>query len=158
MRSVPESLRFLTGARVYFDTNVFIYGVEGGDSWRPLWGALWGMAQGGQMQVVSSELTLAEALVQPIRTVNREAQRELGSLLVPSEVLALIPISRPILLEAARLRALHQLEMPDAIHAATAKAGRCQYFLTNDKKLAEAAGAKMVVLQRLREELAAESN
>jgi predicted nucleic acid-binding protein len=40
--------------------------------------------------------------------------------------------------------------MPDAMHAATAKIARCRFFLTNDAKLAEAAGARAVLLERLR--------
>ncbi len=50
------------------------------------------------------------------------------------------------MLEAARLRALHALEMPDAIHAATAKTSRCTHFLTADALLAQAIGARAVNL------------
>lgn len=155
MTPIPGGLRFLIGARVYLDTNVFIYGLEGGDSWRPLWSALWQLVQDKQIQAVTSELSLAEALVQPIRKVDRKAQAEFGKLISPAEELAVIPISRQILLEAARLRALRSLEMPDAIHAATAKIARCRFFLTNDAQLAEAAGARAVLLERLQESLEA---
>jgi predicted nucleic acid-binding protein len=42
----------------------------------------------------------------------------------------LLPITRPILLEAARLRAATKLKTPDAIHAATAMDAGCALFVT----------------------------
>lgn len=60
----------------------------------------------------------------------------------------MLPIRRAVLLEAARLRGLHVLEIPDAIHAATAKIARCTHFLTADVLLAQTIGARDVNLSK----------
>lgn len=44
------------------------------------------------------------------------------------------PITRPILLKAAALRAAHGFRTPDAIIIATALLGRATLLVTNDKK------------------------
>ena len=56
-------------------------------------------------------------------------------LLQPSDHLAVVPVERPILIEAARQRAALRLRMPDAIHVATAVTAGCDVFLTNDSRL-----------------------
>lgn len=40
-----------------------------------------------------------------------------------------------LLAEAARLRAISRIKLPDAIHAATALQRECTSFLTNDDRL-----------------------
>ena len=49
--------------------------------------------------------------------------------------LAMVPVSRTILIDAARLRANSGLRLPDAIHVATAVAAGCPIFLSNDRRL-----------------------
>ena len=83
------------------------------------------------MTVFSSELTLLETLVRPPRlddqgvAARREALwRQAGTLL--------LPITREVLREAARLRAaIPTPRTPDAIHAATALLHGCAMFLSN---------------------------
>lgn len=48
----------------------------------------------------------------------------------------IIPIERQILIEAARIRAdLPNIQLPDAIHLATARNTHSHKFITNDKRL-----------------------
>lgn len=49
--------------------------------------------------------------------------------------LKLIPVSKDILIEAARIRAKYNYRSPDAIHLATAKKLKCESFYGSDKKL-----------------------
>lgn len=139
-------LEFLRGARAYFDANVFIYRVEDDPQWRGVLDELWKMLEGGWLKAVTSELSLAESLVWPIKAKNRSAQSEFARLISAQSPVLVLPIGREVLLEAARLRALHAIEMPDAIHAATAKIARCTHFLTADALLAQAIGARAVNL------------
>lgn len=151
MTLTPQSepkLEFLRGARAYFDANVFIYRVEADPKWREVTDELWAMLEGGWIKAVTSELSLAEILVRPIRERNRGAQSQTALWFGADSPVSVLPISRAVLLEAARLRALHALEMPDAIHAATAKIARCTHFLTADVLLAQTVGARAVNLSK----------
>jgi len=54
-------------ARIYIDTVVWIYAVEQDLSYGSLLAALWAKLQAGKIEVLTSELTLMEVLVIPIR-------------------------------------------------------------------------------------------
>jgi predicted nucleic acid-binding protein len=56
-------------------------------------------------------------------------------LLQDHRLLTVGPVTREILIEAARLRGLSRIKLPDAIHAATALQKGCSSFLTNDDRL-----------------------
>src|SRR5436305_2803354 len=93
------------GKKVYLDANIIIYSVEGfadlADQIRALLAALDGM----EIVAVTSELTLAEVLVKPLKDQNQTAEQAYKTFLTPTPVLQLIPVSRDVLEEAARLRA-----------------------------------------------------
>ncbi len=137
MDSLPEKWRWLRGARVYVDANAWIYAREAEPKWDEL-RAFFALARQGHWKLVTSELSLAEALVWPIKNRDRRAQSDFASDLERAPHLVLVSVSRAVLLEAATLRATRSLEMPDAIHAATAKLSRCSHFLTGDELLARA--------------------
>lgn len=141
-----SSLSFLRGGRAYFDANIFIYRVEADPKWSRTLDELWAMLQGDWLKSVTSELSLAEGLIEPIRTKDRGVQREIARLISAQGKIQVLPVKREVLIEAARLRALHGLDMPDAIHAATAKLARCTHFLTADVFLAQVVGARAVDL------------
>lgn len=82
--------------------------------------------------VVTSELTLAETLVGPIKANNLLIQQTYRSFLTTTAILEVAPVSRRILEAAAQLRATTKLKLPDAIHLATALQYQCDSFLTND--------------------------
>lgn len=137
MDSVPLKWHDLRGGRVYVDANAWIYAREPDAKWDDLRSFL-GCARTGAWKLVTSELSLAETLVWPIKTRDRRGQSEFQQELQNAPHLVVVPVSRAILVEAATLRATRSLEMPDAIHAATAKLARCSYFLTGDEELSRA--------------------
>ncbi|MFL6210796.1 MAG: type II toxin-antitoxin system VapC family toxin [Pyrinomonadaceae bacterium] len=137
------------GAQVYLDTNIVIYAVEGfvdlADQLQALLQALDNM----EIVAFTSELTLAEVLVKPMQDQNQQAQRAYETFLTPSPALQVVPISRSILTEAARLRATTKLKLPDAIHLATADLSGCSSFLTNDDSFKSVASAKIKILSEI---------
>lgn len=140
------SLNLSAGAVVYVDTQVLIYTVERHAVYGPLLRPVWETAKSATVQVISSELSLLETLVQPIRTGNVALQSDYQKALLTTE-LRLLPITRAVLLDAARLRAgVAALRTPDAIHAATAQAAGCTMFLTNDRGLRQVPGLPVVLL------------
>jgi predicted nucleic acid-binding protein len=118
--------------RYYLDTNVIIAIVE---TPRPLTAAQLRFVRSmdsGAVRAVTSELTLAETLVKPMSVGNPSVVRNYLSFLSGRTALRVVPVSRDIVIEAARLRAVSRAKLPDALHVATARVSRCQYLLTND--------------------------
>lgn len=64
------SLTLPASGLVYIDTMTLIYTVERYPAYLPLLQPLWLAAQAGTIQVVSSELTLMETLVGPLKSGN----------------------------------------------------------------------------------------
>jgi predicted nucleic acid-binding protein len=69
-------------------------------------------------------------------------------MLAPSTWLAVVPIERSILIEAAKLQAELKLRLPDGIHIATAVATDCSTVLSNDRRLQAPPGIKLVRLKQ----------
>lgn len=139
-------LNRIIGTRVYLDTNLFIYALEGfpefADTIRELFAAI----ENGALSAITSELTLAETLVKPFMDNDSQRQQAYLDAIQTSDVLTVLPVSREILIEAARLRSSSSLRLPDAIHLATALSAGCTSFLTNDRKIAALPGISIVTL------------
>jgi predicted nucleic acid-binding protein len=126
----------IEGDRIYLDTNIIIYALEGYSAYVSSLKWLFAAIDEGKLKALTSELTLAESLIKPIMDDNVYLQNVYMEALQPSQGLSVIPINRGILIEAAKLRArLETLNLPDAIHLATAHVHHCTSFLTNDKRL-----------------------
>ena len=137
----------LAGKTIYLDTNVIVYAVEGFDEHQAFLNALFQLFDAGAAFALTSELTLAEALVRPLQIGRQDVVDLYLDLLQGSERLKVLPIDRPILIDAARQRAALGIRLPDAIHVATAVAGACEVFLSNDRRLRLPGG---LMLQSLR--------
>lgn len=95
----------------------------------------------------TSELTLLETLVVPIREVDQTAAWEgfgysarrdwyRHNLVEDGVLIRTIPITRDILIQAAAIRArVRSIKTPDAIHLATALLSGCEHFVTADTEL-----------------------
>lgn len=133
---------------VYVDTAPLIYSVERRPDYATLLMPLWSASKSGQIQVVSSELLLVEALTGPLKSGDARVLADYEKILTSSE-LSLLPISADLLRDAARLRATFNLKTPDAIHAATALASGCAQLITNDGDLTRVAQLNVTVLRDL---------
>jgi predicted nucleic acid-binding protein len=117
---------------LYLDASVVIYSVETHSTYWPLLKPLWEKANLGEVSLVSSDLTILECLVRPLKTRDQIILTAYEELFESADW-RLLPLMRPILREAAQLRAdIPALRTPDAIHAATALFSGCTAFLTND--------------------------
>ena len=133
---------------IYVDTSVVIYTIEGNPDYYSLLEPLWSKFYAGEIQIISSDLTLMEVLVVPLRNGNNVLVADYEELLLSSQV-QLIPIDRSILRQAANLRATTSLKTPDAIHAATALSVGCNQFITNDKGFRNVPGLPVVILSEI---------
>ncbi len=124
------------GSRIYLDVNVFIYAIEGYAQFESFLVELFDQIDSGFFEAVTSELSVAEALVKPAMDHNAELEKVYLEAIQSTSRLQVIPITRDILISSAQLRGKHpQLRLPDAIHLMTAEATACQSFFTNDKQI-----------------------
>lgn len=120
---------------VYFDTNVFIYSTDGYEEYLDLLKAIFEHIAENQLLVITSELSLAECLVKPVKDDNKEAITQFEQHMQTSSSMKVKAVSRGILRQSASVRAEMGLKLPDAIHMATAIDQDCKTFISNDKKL-----------------------
>jgi predicted nucleic acid-binding protein len=140
------ALTLPTSGAVYLDTDAIIYSVE---KIAPYWAILeplWSAAQSGLFVVIASELTLMEPLVRPIQIGDAALEKTFRMLLTATREVQLMPVSRSILEQAARLRAATGLKTPDAIHATTARAEHVALFVTNDPGFKRVPGLPLALL------------
>jgi predicted nucleic acid-binding protein len=97
----------------------------------PLLQPLWQAAKGKTIEIVSSDLTLMETLIGPLKAGDAALVTAYEQLFQQAQT-RLLPITHSILREAAQLRATTRLKTPDALHAATAQQAGCVLFVTND--------------------------
>lgn len=140
--SVPSS------GLVYLDTNPIIYSVEKHPVYGPLLRPLWQAAKAKTIEIVSSDLTLMETLVGPLKSGDAALASAYEQLFQQAQT-RLLPITQAVLREAAGLRATTRLKTPDALHAATAHQAGCTLFVTNDAGFRGVAGFPLVVLDDL---------
>jgi len=138
-----------TAGGVYVDTCSVIYAVEQIEPYqttaRPLWDAL----HSGQIEVTTSELTLLEVLVKPLRDGNSPLASLYRSVLLGTAGLSCQPVSREVLERAAEIRAAYGLRTPDAIHAAASLVAACSLFVTNDPGFRRVPGLTTAVLAEI---------
>ncbi|PIR43828.1 hypothetical protein COV24_00690 [candidate division WWE3 bacterium CG10_big_fil_rev_8_21_14_0_10_32_10] len=122
-------------SKIYVDTNLFIYYFENNQKYVHKVEKLFGESLNKNIQIICSELLYLELLVLPytknnIRVINLYKNLEKY---IPN--LTLMPISKKILIESAKIRSNYSFRSPDSIHLATAFTEKCKYFYGSDKKL-----------------------
>ncbi|HYE19144.1 MAG TPA: type II toxin-antitoxin system VapC family toxin [Tepidisphaeraceae bacterium] len=128
------SLTTLAGDSIYLDANVFIYAVEGLPSAAAKLASLFQRIDRGDFRAFTSQLTLAEVLVKPIRSNDAAIRGPYEQMVRTAGSLTVVDVSRDVLVGAATLRAGMSIKLPDAIHASTALREGCTTFVTNDQR------------------------
>ena len=121
--------------RVYLDSAPIIYLVE---DVAPYASALESrLTVPGTVQVCS-DLTRMESRVKPIRD-GQDVLLAAFDRYFADIVSEIVPLSHQVIDRATTLRARYGFKTPDAIHLAAAIVGRCDLFLTNDRRLCRCA-------------------
>jgi uncharacterized protein len=132
------------GARVLLDSMALIYFFER----HPVHGIpareLLERIAAGRLGAVLSTLALAEVLVTEYRRSAEDAQG-LRRAIVSLPNVEVVPVTAAVADAAARLRALHALRTPDAIHVATAGAAGAEWVVSNDRALKRVEGERLRV-------------
>ncbi|MDD2661711.1 MAG: PIN domain-containing protein [Methylococcales bacterium] len=144
-------MQHILGKRVYFDVNVFIYAVEPSQDMQAYFATvtqLFEMAVAKQIIALTSELTLAEALVGAYKN-NLPLVTLYEDMIIDRPELAVYSVDRKILTTAALLRSEQKTALADAIHVATALTHGADFFITQDKRLQTGEGLQKLSLDTL---------
>lgn len=120
-------------SRVFWDTNLFIYLLEGyGATSKRTRDLRRGMLARGD-QLLTSTLTLGEVLVKPLEQDDEELARKYEEAITVTALL--LPFDAKAARIYAALRRDRSLRAPDAIQLACAAAAGVDLFITNDARL-----------------------
>lgn len=145
--TIEESLQGVT--RLFLDSAPVIYAVEKNLRYLLLVRAIFNRIEDGLLIGVTSPVTLAECLVRPYRLGQTELQQDFIELITDTDNLVLVPINQDMALQAAQLRARHNLELPDAFQVTAALAAGCEALLTNDVTFRRVTELRVLVLDDL---------
>jgi predicted nucleic acid-binding protein len=132
---------------VAVDTALFIYLIEEHPRFLSAVRALFEQADRGEREIVTSAITLLEVLVVPFRAGDLLLAERYEALLTHARGVRLVDVDRDHLRAAAQLRARYGgLRTPDALQLAAALAGRCFALVTNDRRLPDIPGLRIIQL------------
>lgn len=132
---------------IALDTSIFIYFIEEHPVYLPLVEPLFEAMDRGELEAVTSSLTLLEVLVIPFRFANTALIDRYETLLTKSEGLRLVDLDRDFLRSVAQVRAATRAKAPDAMQLAAAMAAGCPVFLTNDDRIPSVPGLRVLLLE-----------
>lgn len=148
-RAIHGTHESWTANIVYVDAQAAIYSVDVHPIYAPLCRPLWDAVRDKRVIACSSELTLLETIVAPLRLNDSLLAADREALWTQVNT-RLISIAMPVLRQAAQIRAaIPGLKTPDAIHAATALLHHCDLFVTNDTGFRRVPGLNTVILDEL---------
>jgi len=130
--------------RVYVDTNVLIPAMEGTGDDASQVARLIDLGARAKLELITSEMTLSEVLVVPIRRDDDILVDAYLTLLMREPVFTLVPVTRDILVESSRIRARGTEKLPDSVHVATAVLQSCDIIASYDRRLGGLSGIEVV--------------
>jgi predicted nucleic acid-binding protein len=140
----------LHGQVVGLDTAPLIYYLEEHPLYLPVVDPFFAALARGDLQAVTSTVTLIEVLTQPLRHGDAALAAQYRSLLLNNQAIIVRAVSVTVAEEAARLRATYALRTPDAVQLAAAIDVGAASFLTNDARLAAVPDVQVVILDQVR--------
>lgn len=131
---------------VALDSSIFIYFIEEHPTYLPLVEPIFEAIDAGELEAVTSSLTLLEVLVVPYRYANAALTGHYETLLTKSQGLRLVDLDRDFLRSVAQVRAATRAKTPDAMQLAAAMAAGCPFFVTNDDRIPTVPGLRKILL------------
>jgi predicted nucleic acid-binding protein len=124
-------------SRIFWDTNLFIYLLEGSGEPFGLVQKLMHRMFERKDHLLTSTLTIGEVLVKPIETLGYRSAERLERFL-ESPGVQIISFDRAAARIYAQLRRDRAIRPPDAIQLSCAAAAGVNLFITNDERLSRA--------------------
>jgi len=117
--------------RVFWDTNLFVYLLEGGEFAARVREVRARMLERGD-RLLTSALTLGELLVKPSEKGAATVQDHATTI---RQIATILPFDAAAAPRYAAIRADRAIKAPDAIQLACAAVGEVDLFITNDDRL-----------------------
>ena len=121
-----------SGKRVYLDTNIFIYLIEGNPSFQPIIETISTALSNGTFQAYSSLIALTEILPPLVKRGEEKVIAGTIEIMTQSGLVSFASANGDVCIQAGFLRGELGMKAPDALHVATAVYQGCDIFLTND--------------------------
>lgn len=137
-------------SKVFLDTAPLIYYVEGSGNLFSIVNEFFQGLQSKKILAVVSPVTLAECLVMPAKLNNTQMQQNFINFLTNTREIEMVNIDTEIAIQAAQLRGIYKLKLPDALQLATAIPSKCDGFLTNDIHLKRVTDIQVLILEELK--------
>lgn len=150
-RSGPHGINRGRGQSAHLPRRQSLYFLEAHPRFPRVLNQLFAEVEARELNAITSELTLAEVLVKPLQDRNSVLESLCFQFICNRGGLRVRPVDKQILVEAARIRAVHGLRLPDAIHIATALDTGCQVLLTNDRRLRKVGDLEVFYLDQYAE-------
>ena len=136
----------IRGQKICIDTAPVIYFIEENPKYRNVIHPVFVEIDLGNIEAITSTITLLEVLVHPLRVGNETLAGKYREILLFSEGLTTIEILHEISEIASRLRAKYSIRTPDAIQIAVGIRYGASKFLTNDPDLKKVSDIEVLVL------------
>lgn len=130
---------------VALDTAAFIYFIEEHPRYLPVVEPVFQAIDAGDLEAVTSALTLLEVLALPYRENDTALAQRYEAILTRGRGLRLVELSSPQLRAAAQLRAATGMKTPDALQVTAALGTGCTALLTNDDRWPERIGTLRIL-------------
>lgn len=143
------SLALAGVGRLFLDTAPIIYLIERNPARFAQVAAVFGEIDGGRIRAVTSPVTLAECLVQPLKLGLSSLERDFVDVITRGANTDFINLDERSGREAARLRAIYNLHLPDSLQIAACLTSGCDTFLTNDASLRKVTETKILIVDDL---------
>lgn len=135
--------------RIALDTSVFIYQLEANPKYLVHTDPIFSWLERPGSAAITSTITMTELLVLPYRERDEQRANDFYGLLSTYPNLDWVAPNLEIAELAARIRALHRLQTPDALQAATAVHSLVSGLITNDPVFERVEGFETLVLGQL---------
>lgn len=120
-------------SKVFWDTNLFIYLIEGSDERARRVAELYERMRERDDTLFTSALTLGEVLVKPIERGDVELRTQYEKAIVAGA--SVLPFDTSAARHFAAIRADRSIQAPDAVQLACAASAGMDLFITNDDRL-----------------------
>jgi predicted nucleic acid-binding protein len=140
----------IAGVKLLFlDTAPVIYYLERHPIFFPAVRSIFERVSDGDLQVVSSPITLAECSSIPAVQNFPALKQDLSDVLALNRHAIFRITDEVVLIEAVKMRVKYGLKLADAIQVATAIVCSCDAFLTNDVALSKVTEIRSIVVNEL---------
>lgn len=144
---LQDTLKRMRGKRVYFDTAPLIYALENVPHLAECAIPFLQASEMREFVGFTGVATLAEMLVKPLRSNDKDYAEQLKTLILSGDVVQCADHSTEMFLLAASLRAADRYKAIDALQMASSITLGCQFFVTNDDAFKSTASTEVVLIK-----------